>query len=53
MDRKSMRRLKTWLLLCAVVFGITAYYRSLDESGKRYLRNVVRQARYLPGRYVV
>ncbi len=43
---------KQWMLLAAGC-GLLLGYSRLSESRKMFIRNLVAQARYLPGRYFV
>lgn len=39
------------LMLLGLLAGLAAGYSRLDESQKRYMKHLARQAPYLPGRY--
>lgn len=39
------------LLMVVLVAGLGALYSTRSESKKRFIKNMVRQVPYLPGRY--
>jgi hypothetical protein len=39
------------IILLALIAGLAAGYSRLDESQKRYVKHLAKQAPYLPGRY--
>ncbi len=49
-DGGLMKKLKP-LVLLAVVAGAAIKFTQLDESKKRFLIHLAKQAPYLPGRY--
>jgi hypothetical protein len=49
-EKKALKKLKP-LLLLALVAGVAFKFTQLDESKKRFIMHLVKQAPYLPGRY--
>jgi hypothetical protein len=47
------KKMKTWILLALIAFGVAAWYSGLPDSKKRFVQNVIRQLPYLPARYAV
>jgi len=47
---KPRRRLRK-LVKIAIIVGLVAYYMQMDPSKKRFFATLLKQARFLPGRY--
>ncbi len=53
MDKPDIARRFVAFVLLGMVVAIALQIRKMDEPRKRYLGSVLRQVRYLPGRYMV
>ena len=49
-EKKLLRKLRP-LILLALLAGLAFQFTQLDESKKRFLIHLAKQAPYLPGRY--
>ena len=49
-EKKLSKKIKP-LILLAVVAGVAFKFTQLDESKKRFIIHLAKQAPYLPGRY--
>jgi len=49
-EKKLMKRIKP-LILLALIAGLAFKFTQLDESKKRFIMHLAKQAPYLPGRY--
>jgi len=49
-EKKLSKKIKH-LILLALVAGLVFQYTQLDESKKRFIMHLAKQAPYLPGRY--
>lgn len=47
----SKKRIVILALLMAEVIGLLVLYSRQDESKKRFIKHMVRQVPYMPGRY--
>lgn len=51
MKEKKMSKRIRQLILMALVAGLAFKFTRLDESKKRFIMHLAKQAPYLPGRY--
>lgn len=49
--KKSKKKKLKKIILLAVIGGMAYQYTQLDESKKRFIVHLAKQAPYLPGRY--